>query len=126
MWAEFFKPENLEAVSKTGLGIAAFVCLIGMVWWILKQQSKILDNAKEERTSWQKLIEAERDKTTQALQGVATILGDHTTTAREFHLQVREAHNYQREEHKDLSEQNGKMCNVLVEAVTILRRINGK
>ena len=67
----------LSNFGVAGLIFAAFMVLLR---WVLKQQAKLLDDAKEERQIWQKMVDAQKDA-----------LITHTHAAREYHNSVREA-----------------------------------
>lgn len=82
---------NWEIVGQWGFGLLFFVAFMFLLKWVLKTQSEILKNAKEEREQWQKVISKFNSE-----------LEAHSSDAREYHRQVAEAHRYQREEHKDM------------------------
>lgn len=109
----------------SGLIFAAFMVLLK---WVLKQQEKILENAKEERITSQKMI-----------QSFQISIEQLSTSNKESHSAMAEANKYQREEHIKMMEGLNDICNVsssnakcvekvkenLEEQGRILTRING-
>ncbi len=91
-------------IREFGLGIGMSVAILVMFFfllkWVLKQQETILKDAKEERAIWQTIT-----------KGFQDAIHDHTASAKAFHEEVKEAHRFQREEHKEM--------------ITVLGRING-
>jgi len=107
-------PEMWKLLPQFGFGIIITALFFFLLKWVLKQQDKILDRAEKRDTAWQDIV----SKATQELD-------KHTNMAGEFHSQVREAHNYQREEHKEICQIAGKQTQLLTEAVTLLKKVNG-
>jgi ABC-type transport system involved in cytochrome bd biosynthesis fused ATPase/permease subunit len=92
----------IDNVKDLGFGVGFMVLCFVIVFYILRQQKDILQQAKEERAVFLSTIE----KFTKAID-------DHTAQAREFHNNVTEAHKYQREEHKDMAESQNSICSTL-------------
>lgn len=84
-----------------GLMIAAIIFLLfKIIMWTLATTKEILRQAATEREAW------------------ITAFNEHTLQARAFHDEVKEAHKFQREEHKE-------SLNNQKELAIILGRING-
>jgi len=87
----------IDVLVKHGIGTA--LTLVGCyLFWkiiqhILKQQEVIMKMATEQNQHWQ------------------SVISEHTASAKAFHEEVKEAHRFQREEHKEM--------------ITTLGRING-
>lgn len=96
--------EFARVCSELGLGAAlsagVFVAFFFLLKWVLGASSEQLRVMAEERTAW-RMMQAEFANELKSIQ----------ETNRAFHAEVREAHRFQREEHKELS--------------MILGRING-
>jgi peptidoglycan hydrolase CwlO-like protein len=105
----------LKLVTQLGFGVLIFVALMVLLRWVLRQQEKILDNAREERQNWQNIVSKFRDE-----------IEKHTANAKEFHNQVKEAHKYQREEHKEICTMCNHISTGIKEAVILLKAMNGK
>jgi len=95
----FLTPQVMEYVDKFGFGILMFVLLVMVIGYILRQQAKILADANKERENWQKIIELERQATIDSMSQITRALETHNSRAKEYHKQIRDAHNFQREEH---------------------------
>jgi len=92
----------IDNVKDLGFGVGFMVLCFVIVFYILRQQKDILQQAKEERAVFLSTIE----RFTKAIE-------DHTVQAREFHNNVTEAHRFQREEHKDMTESQNSICQTL-------------
>ena len=91
-----------------GLTIGSITFLLFLVIkWTLETTKSILAQAAKEREAWTKAI------------------SDHTEQAKAFHESVKEAHDYQREEHRKLAEQQLKTCLCMEQVEKALGRING-
>lgn len=98
-----------------GLVVGGNIFLLFLVVkWTLATTRDILNQAAKERESWVKA------------------LTDHTIQAQRFHDSITEAHNYQRQEHQKLAENqaNGSqsialVCQALGQVESALGRING-
>ena len=99
----------IDSVKDLGFGVGFMVLCFVIVFYILKQQKEILQQAKEERGVFLGTIE----RFTKAIE-------DHTAQAREFHNNVTEAHKFQREEHKDMAASQNSICQVLTAVATKL------
>jgi len=79
---------NLELWKEFGLPglimFAVITLLFFVIKWTLSTTKEIMSQAAKERESW---IRA---------------LAEHTEQAKSFHAEVKEAHSYQREEHKEM------------------------
>lgn len=106
---------TFEQFGLLGLVIGAVIFLLFLVIkWTLSTTKDILKQAAQEREAWIKAF------------------GDHTEQARLFHESVKDAHNYQREEHRQFSiNQNesskamAMICQSLGQVEQALGRING-
>ena len=103
-----------KLVGEYGLATGIFLLLFFIIKWILEEVKKILERESKERTEWAEII-----------RGFQNVLSEHTSSAKSFHEEVKEAHRYQREEHLKFSEAQGKVCNSLGEVEKALGRING-
>ena len=92
----------IDNVKDLGFGVGFMALCFVVVFYILKQQKEILLQAKEERAVFLSTIE----RFTKAIE-------DHTAQARGFHETVSRAHEYQREEHKDMQESQNSICQTL-------------
>lgn len=115
-------------IHQLGFGGLIFTAFMFLLKWVLKTQEKILDNAREERVSAQKVNE-----------GYLKTIEQINIQSGEFHKQVTEAHNYQRTEHEKILEGLNKAClmnqqygdclekikDSLVEQGRVMARING-
>ena len=110
----FFNKDMLQVVVQYGFAIPLFISCVFLLRWILKQQEKILDQARDERIHWQSTISSLQQS-----------IEDHTSTSIAFREQVHQAHKYQREEHKGLMDLNYTISKELAQASIILSRING-
>ena len=68
----------------TALTIVGCVILWRLIRHILDQQAQIMKMALEQNEHWQ------------------TVINQHTHSAKSFHEEVKEAHRFQREEHKEM------------------------
>ena len=108
-------PNFVKLFAQWGFGGVIFLVLVLLIKWILKQQEKILEDAKEERTQWQDIV----GKFSKEIE-------NHTLGAKEFHNQVKEAHRYQREEHKEICTMCNHISTGIKEAVILLKTMNGR
>ena len=92
----------IDNVKDLGFGVGFMVLCFVIVFYILRQQKEILQQAKEERSVFLSTIE----RFTKAIE-------DHTAQAREFHNNVNTAHTFQREEHKDMADSQNSICSTL-------------
>lgn len=92
----------INSVKDIGFGVGFMVLCFVIVFYILKQQKDILQQAKEERGVFLSTIE----KFTKAIE-------EHTSQAKEFHNNVNAAHIFQREEHKDMQNSQNSICSTL-------------
>lgn len=80
----------IELITKSGMGVGAFIilCLISyaIIKHILKQSDMIMNTAMKTNAEWQKVID------------------EHTANAKEFHDTSTRAFEYIRQEHKELSD----------------------
>jgi len=95
--------------------IVVCILLFFILKWVFKNQDRILTIANQQNEAWQRII------------------SDCSESSKEFHTRMksdhqsqREAASYQRQEHKDLTEQHVKICASLTESITILKSLNGK
>lgn len=92
----------IDSVKDLGFGVGFMVLCFVIVFYILKQQKEILQQAKEERSVFLCTIE----RFTKAIE-------DHTAQAREFHNNVNTAHTFQREEHQEMEKSQNSICQTL-------------
>jgi hypothetical protein len=92
----------IDNVKDLGFGVGFMALCFIIVFYILKQQKEILQQAKEERAVFLYTIE----RFTKAIE-------DHTAQAREFHNNVTEAHKFQREEHQEMEKAQNSICQTL-------------
>ena len=89
-----------DIITQFGFAGLIFIAFMFLLKWVLKTQEKILTDAKEERASWQTVMNNfQKNIETTSVQ------------ASEFHKQVTEAHSYQREEHNKILEGLNNVCN---------------
>ena len=112
---ETLDPNFVKLFAQWGFGGVIFLVLVLLIKWILRQQEKILEDAKEERAQWQDIVEK-----------FSKEIENHTLSAKEFHDQVKEAHRYQREEHKEICTMCNHISTGIQEAVILLKAMNGK
>lgn len=86
-------------IPQVGFGGIIFVAFMFLLRWVLKTQEIILTNAKDERAASQIVI-----------QGYLKVLEQMSIQSNEFHKQVTEAHNYQRNEHEKMLEGLNNVC----------------
>lgn len=103
-----------KIVAEYGLATGIFVLLFFIIKWILEEVKKILEREASERMEWAEII-----------RGFQVSLSEHTTSARAFHEEVKEAHRYQREEHLKIADNQNTVCSSLKEVEKALGRING-
>ncbi|MDD4874721.1 MAG: hypothetical protein PHE15_07130 [Dehalococcoidales bacterium] len=99
----------IDSVKDLGFGVGFMVLCFVIVFYILRQQKEILQQAKEERTVFLGTIE----RFTKAIE-------EHSIQAREFHNNVTEAHKFQREEHKEMATSQNAVCQALTAIATKL------
>jgi len=96
--------ETMIAVYKD-IGVVAIVSvpLFFLIKWIMDEFKATLQRQHDERTKWATVI-----------MGFQDCLKDHTENARSFHIEVKDAHRYQREEHIALMEQMREVTSSLI------------
>lgn len=99
-------------ITQYGLGGLIFAAFMFLLKWVLKQQEKILDGSKDERMQSQTVI-----------QGYQKTLDQMNIQSGEFHKQVTEAHNYQRNEHEKMLEGLNNVCLVTRQHADCLTKI---
>ena len=104
--------EIAKAVSELGFGAVSLAAVLIACWKLLSWGKAIVDNAMAQ-------LERERERSSEVYGKLAKAIDEHSAQAREFHMEVRNAHGYQREEHK-------KMIENLDEQAKVLLRINGE
>lgn len=107
--------ELLTLLAKYGFGGIIFFVLVMFIRWVLKQQERILDDAKAERQGWQCVV-----------KNITREIEAHTNHAKEFQNHVKEAHRYQREEHKEICTMCNHISTGIKEAVILLKTMNGR
>jgi len=95
-------PGIINSVKDLGFGVGFMVLCFVIVFYILRQQKEILNQAKDERAIFLDTV-----------RGLTKAIEEHTAQAREFHNNVTEAHKFQREEHKDMADAQNKTCQSL-------------
>ena len=92
----------INSVKDLGFGIGFMVLCFVIVFYILRQQKEILQQAKEERAVFLDTIK-------QFIKAIE----DHTAQAREFHSTMTRANEFQREEHKEMAKSQNSICSTL-------------
>jgi len=110
MMSWLLQPEVQEAVSKFGFGILAFGLLVFVLIRVLRHQDKIVDTSAKERESWLETLKIEREQFVTVLSEITKNLEVHSSRAKEFHRQIRDAHTFQREEHIKILDSMNEMC----------------
>ena len=95
------------------LAIAMVLILILVLRWVFKMVDGILEQAKQERIAFVKTIEF-----------LSNSLKEHNERASSFHESVKEAHNYQREEHVEHSQLMAKLSLMMDEMCVCMRNTN--
>jgi len=107
---------DIESISKVianfGFGTIAMAAILFAAWKLLEWGKGIVDTAMQQ-------VETERIRSAEVYKKFSEAIEEHTSQAREFHMEVKNAHGYQREEHT-------KMIENLDEQYKILLRINGE
>jgi hypothetical protein len=96
---------NVELISvfaQFGFAGVIFFALVLILKWMMHLHDTVMNDSKEERKVWQTMVNAFSDR-----------LNEHTNNAKAFHEQVTEAHKFQREEHKNMCENQIKMSHTL-------------
>lgn len=88
-------------IEKLGTSALLFILFLILLRWVMKNQDKILEQANKQNQDWQKIT----DEKTEALKG--------------FRTEVKDAHKYQRDEHKQI-------CDTCQNIALTLERINNK
>ena len=101
-----------KIISQLGFGAVAMGAILYAAWKLLQWGKEIVDNAMKQ-------VESERIRSAEIYTKFAAAIDEHTAQAREFHIEVRNVHQYQREEHC-------KMIENLEEQGKVLLRINGE
>jgi len=92
----------IDSVKDLGFGVGFMALCFIIVFYILRQQKEILEQAKEERAVFLDTIR----QFTKAIE-------EHTSQAREFHSTMAKANEFQREEHKDMADSQNSICQTL-------------
>lgn len=85
--------QYIDSIKDLGFGIGFMVLCFIVVIYVLKQQGDILKQAKEERTVF-----------IAAVERLTSTIDTHNTNTTSTFKEVSEAHRFQREEHKEMSE----------------------
>jgi hypothetical protein len=88
-----------------GLGVALSVGVFAVCVWMVKH---IIKTQKEERLRWNNIIENHIHHNTEALTKVCNVLKNHDT-------RCDEAHDYQKDEHKEITKTLSETCITLKE-----------
>ncbi len=105
-------PGLAKIIGELGFGAVCMGAVLFASWKLLNWGKGIVDNAMAQ-------LERERDRSADVYNKLSKAIDEHTSQAREFHMEVRNAHGYQREEHN-------KMIQNLDEQYKVLLRINGE
>lgn len=108
-----------DIITQFGFAGLIFIAFMFLLKWVLKHQDnilasqlKILDDSKTERANWQTIM-----------IGYQKTIEQTSAQASEFHKQVTEAHNYQREEHAKTLEGLNTLCITVRESKDCLNQI---
>ena len=81
----------ITGAAQYGMGVCIFVGFILVLKWVFNINSKVLDDMAAERKCNQEMLKM-----------FAENVKENTQASRDFQAQVEDAHNYQREEHKEM------------------------
>ena len=98
----------IESIAEYGLAAGILLVLAFVIKWILTQQTSIIKQAKEERDCWKHTMDTLRE----------SIVKDSQIHV-ESQKNVKEAHKFERKEHKQ-------MLSSLKEVCEFLKSLNGK
>jgi len=105
--------ENIaKIIGELGFGAVAMAAVFFATWKLLLWGKEIVDTAMKQ-------VETERIRSLEVYAKFIAAIDEHTAQTREFNVEVKNAHQYQREEHC-------KMIENLEEQSKILLRINGE
>jgi len=99
--------EILKLFGQYGFGAVAMAAILFASWKLLEWGKGIVDKAMQQ-------VEVERTRSDEVYRKFATVIDEHTLQAKEFHTEVRSAHNYQREEHRQCLDSINTVCNNIV------------
>ncbi len=92
-----FLVSHFVQFGMSGIIFFGFLCVLK---WVFDINKKLLDDMAQERLCHQEM-----------LKGFAENIKENSQSSKDFHKEVKDAHNFQREEHREM--------------ITILGRING-
>lgn len=110
-----FDPAVCKMIADYGVAIVGLVFLTRFLMWLIKY---ILERNKQREDVIMNMLTADVKHLTDSLSNL-------TINMTNFSNAVNEAHRYQREEHKDLSDAHSAMITTLKEVTITLGRING-
>jgi uncharacterized coiled-coil DUF342 family protein len=85
----------MKSISEFGFTTVAMAAIIFAAWKLLNWGKSIVDNAMQQ-------VETERARSAEVFFKLSAAIDEHTTQAKEFHMDVKNAHNYQRDEHSKI------------------------
>ena len=92
-----------KSIAELGYGAIALSAVLVASWKLLTWGKSIVDTAMGQ-------LETERVRSTETYRKLASAIDEHTAQAKEFHGEVRNAHQYQREEHMKILDISGSVC----------------
>lgn len=92
-----------KLISELGVTAVVVGAVLFASWKLLNWGKAIVDNAMTQ-------LERERDRSAEVYSKMSKAIDEHTAQAREFHVEVRNAHVYQREEHCKLIDGMSSVC----------------
>jgi methyl-accepting chemotaxis protein len=89
--------------------VLAFALLVYVMVRVLGHQDSIVKQASKEREGWLETLKLEREQFVSVLGDISKNFEAHSSRAKEFHRQIRDAHAFQREEHIKMIENLNQM-----------------
>lgn len=101
----------IKSLLNFGLGVALSVGVFALCVWLVKH---IIKTQKEERLRWSKIVENHINHNTEALTNVCNTLKSHSKNCDD-------AHDYQKDEHKEIAKTLSETCISLKEQTKNLK-----
>jgi len=95
-----------KVISELGFGAVAMSAVIFASWKLMVWGKDIVDKAMVQ-------LERERERSSEVYTKLSRAIDDHTSQAKEFHMEVRNAHGYQRDEHNKIMDGVVTVCSEL-------------
>jgi hypothetical protein len=108
-------PQLWKLITEYGIAIVGLVFLTRFLIWIIRY---ILERNKQREDAVMTMLQNDLKRLTECMNTLTLNMTNFTTT-------VSEAHRFQREEHKEQSDQHNSMVPILKEITLTLGRING-